>query len=136
MYSIKGRISETANAHWVISEAADIEEAIKTAKARGMYEVYSAALTKIREVLNDSTQGGRIYIAKVKEQTATQGDKEQQSGQVNAPRLKTATYNLLIFADNFDKATEIVKEQIRQGYDMVACEVKESRIDDVISVNE
>lgn len=129
MYSIKGRISETANAHWVVEYASDIEEAISTAKERGMYEIYSAGLTKIRETFRSGT-GDVWWKAKVKgNETAQPTD----GGNVKAPKVKAISYSVLVLASTLDEACHIVKQQMEQGYDMVACQITDTDIDDVIN---
>lgn len=124
MYEIKGRISEDSNAHWVIEDAQDIVEAIKVALDNGMYEIYAVHLSKVKEVIGGSD--GHWYRATLKEERI----EEQQNGK--KPKVKTVTYQMLVRADDFKKASAILDEQIAQGYDLVTYGMTESHIDDII----
>ena len=137
MYEVKGRIDEAqSTVHWIVEDAADIAEAMKAALDRGMYEIFAIHLSKVKEVFERS--GGVWYKASVKEERQpepTQGDTpEEMTPRRAAFKPQKVTYEIMIKAVNLNDASEFVKEQMRQGYDLEVSSLRETKVDDIFSI--
>lgn len=129
MYEIKGRISEDETCHWIVEDASDIAEAMKTALDHGMYEIYAIFLSKVKEAFRSEDGGGRWYRAAVKE--------ERVEGRTKSGKeiTKRVTYQVLVQASDLDGASRSLKAAMEQGYDFVASQLTEVSVDDVVRVD-
>lgn len=84
-------------------------------------ETYSIKKSKLMEVLNSPTDDNRAFVATLQQQYDINGNKSAMK------------YDVLLFAEDFDKARQIVREHLRQGYDeMELVKLSESKIEAVL----
>lgn len=84
-------------------------------------ETYAIKKSKLMEVLNSPTDDSRAFVATLQQQYDIDGKKSGMK------------YAVLLFAEDFDKARQIVREHLRQGYDdMELVKLSESKIEAVL----
>lgn len=84
-------------------------------------ETYAIKKSKLMEVLNSPTDDSRAFVATLQQQYDIDGNKSAMK------------YDVLLFAEDFDKARQIVREHLRQGYDeMELVKLSESKIEAVL----
>lgn len=84
-------------------------------------ETYAIKKSKLMEVLNSPTDDSRAFVATLQQQYDIDGKKSAMK------------YAVLLFAEDFDKARQIVREHLRQGYDdMELVKLSESKIEAVL----
>lgn len=84
-------------------------------------DTYSIAKSRIREVVNTRTEEDKAFVATLQQKYDIDGNKSAMK------------YDVLLFAEDFDKARQIVREHLRQGYDeMELVKLSESKIEAVL----
>lgn len=84
-------------------------------------ETYAIKKSKLMEVLNSPTDDSRAFVATLQQEYDIDGNKSAMK------------YDVLLFAEDFDKARQIVREHLRQGYDeMELVKLSESKIEAVL----
>lgn len=84
-------------------------------------ETYAIKKSKLMEVLNSPTDDSRAFVATLQQQYDIDGKKSAMK------------YDVLLFAEDFDKARQTVKDYLRQGYDdMELVKLSESKIEAVL----
>lgn len=84
-------------------------------------ETYSITKSRIREVVNACSEEDKAFVATLQQEYDIDGNKSAMK------------YDVLVFAQDFDKARQTVKDYLRQGYDdMELAKLAESKIEEVL----
>lgn len=121
MYQVKFKSSEGKNCTIILSNACDIEEAIKITKFYNFVaEVYSVSLSQFMWVYYKADAEEDLIFYDV---TLVHSTVDPENG-----KEKKVKYHILVEAEDFDNCSTRVKEEVQRLYEMKLISIKKTNI--------